>query len=258
MRGKWLSAGIILAGISVHPFAGNLRADSQDPKKDKSAQDKTSPAEKEAALVAQLQPALKNKKWVDAETLLVQLIALQPKNWEYEKAYADTEFNLEKLTEALDAYDKAIVLAQRITYDPSKPDSARAKAAQSEMFSAKGVIFLRQKKNDEAISSYALAAELSPEPASGYLNLCIVQYDVGTLDAALAACEKAQKADPAKADVYFMKGAALYAMGMYDDNNKFVVPAGTEEALKKYLELAPKGAHADDAKQMLAKIAGSS
>jgi hypothetical protein len=30
-----------------------------------------------------------------------------------------------------------------------------------------------------------------------------------------------------------------------------VAPPGTVEALKKYLELAPNGAHAEDAKQMI-------
>jgi hypothetical protein len=33
-----------------------------------------------------------------------------------------------------------------------------------------------------------------------------------------------------------------------------VVPAGTADALKKYLELSPNGPHANDVKQMLEMI----
>ena len=263
MRSGWAFAGIITVGLGLQFYAANSWGDRQDTKNDKGAQnkagqDKTSPAEKENALIAQLQAAFQAKKWADAESVLSQLMALQLKNWEYQKAFADTEYNLEKYQEALDAYDKAISLAQRVTYDATKPEAVRARTAQSEMFSAKGGIYLRQNKNADAIDAYATAAELSPSPGSAFLNLCIVQYDVGTMEAALAACEKAQKADPGKADVYYMKGSVLYAMGKIDDNDKFVAPPETEQALKKYLELAPKGPHAEEVKQMLSKITGGS
>jgi hypothetical protein len=39
-----------------------------------------------------------------------------------------------------------------------------------------------------------------------------------------------------------------------DKDNKIKVPAGTDVALKKYLELAPDGPHAADVKQMLEYI----
>jgi hypothetical protein len=39
-----------------------------------------------------------------------------------------------------------------------------------------------------------------------------------------------------------------------DANNKVIAPAGTAEALQKYLELQPNGVHAAEAKNMLALV----
>jgi hypothetical protein len=55
------------------------------------------------------------------------------------------------------------------------------------------------------------------------------------------------------ADAYFQKGV----MGFQDAktvSGKMVVPAGTEDAFQKYLELAPTGPNADMAKQYLQMI----
>jgi hypothetical protein len=74
------------------------------------------------------------------------------------------------------------------------------------------------------------------------------------MDAAEAACTKAIAADPNKADAYFIKGSAMFGKGKMDANNKWTVPDGTAQALNKYLELAPTGAHANDVKQMLEAV----
>jgi len=64
-------------------------------------------------------------------------------------------------------------------------------------------------------------------------------------------CDKAIAADPKKADAYFIKGSTLFGSGKLDAQGKYIVPPGTLETLKKYLELAPDGAHAGDVKAML-------
>jgi hypothetical protein len=43
----------------------------------------------------------------------------------------------------------------------------------------------------------------------------------------------------------------LFGNATLGANNKYVVPAGTVEALRMYLKLAPTGAHATDVQQML-------
>ena len=76
-------------------------------------------------------------------------------------------------------------------------------------------------------------------------------YNTGNMEGAVGACDKAIAADPAKADAYFIKGSSLYGSGKLDKEGKYVPPPGTAEALSKYLELQPNGAHAADVKAML-------
>ena len=97
----------------------------------------------------------------------------------------------------------------------------------------------------------AQAAALDSSPGAAYFKLCATQYNVGNMAAATANCDKAIKADPTLADAYFVKGSALYGNGTLDKNNKYILPPGTIEALKKYLELAPDGMHAADVHAML-------
>ena len=68
------------------------------------------------------------------------------------------------------------------------------------------------------------------------------------------ACDKAIPADPNKADAYFIKGSLLIAGSKTDSSGKVIAPPGTEEALSKYLQLAPDGPHAKDVKEMLTYI----
>ena len=65
--------------------------------------------------------------------------------------------------------------------------------------------------------------------------------------------DKAIAADPKMADAYYVKALALFGQSKPEDN-RLVVPAGTAEALKKYLELDPAGNHAQNAREMLKKI----
>jgi len=73
------------------------------------------------------------------------------------------------------------------------------------------------------------------------------------VQAASSACDKAIAADPNKADAYFIKGSVMIGMsdGKLDPQGHLIVPPGTTDALKKYLELAPEGGHAGDVKAML-------
>lgn len=65
------------------------------------------------------------------------------------------------------------------------------------------------------------------------------------------ACDKALTTDPNKADAWFIKGSLLVAESKTDKSGKVIAPPATAEALNKYLELAPDGAHVNDVKQML-------
>jgi tetratricopeptide (TPR) repeat protein len=215
-------------------------------------------AQGENTLIAQLNPAMQAKQWDVAEPLLQQLITINPSRWEYQQALGNAQFSLGKYEEAVATFEKTIPLAQNAASNPdakdTKMDPAKAKSAVAQMLTNEGNSYLKLKKNPEAIAAFTKAAELDPNPGTAYFNLCATQYNTGNVDGALVSCDKAIAADPNKADAYYIKGSLLIGSGKMDKDNKFIAPPGSAEALNKYLELAPDGAHAADVKQMLAFI----
>jgi tetratricopeptide (TPR) repeat protein len=109
-------------------------------------------------------------------------------------------------------------------------------------------------KVDEAVQSYAKAAQLDPvRIAQYYFNTGAVLTNAGRADDAIAAFDKTIAADPNKADAYFQKGVNLIGKQTLK-GDKTITPEGTAECFQKYLELAPTGPYADVSKQMLASI----
>jgi tetratricopeptide (TPR) repeat protein len=199
------------------------------------------------ALVDRVQTAIAAKNWQQAADALGALVILDPRWFNFQNLGA-AEFNLGRYEKAIAAYDKGIKMAQE------DKDRDRIKSAVGAMLNNKGNALLKLKRNDEAVAAFTKAAELSPDPGIAYFNLCATQYNLGSVEGAVAACDKAINADPTKADAYFIKGSALYGNGTLDKNNKYVVPPGTVEALQKYLQLAPNGGHVEDVRAMLGEL----
>lgn len=246
---------------------------SSDKDKDKSGQPKVSKEEIEAiksqnakatsinALIAQYNTAIAAKDWPGAIAPLQAMIAADPTRWTYLQALGNAQTNTGDYDGAIQSFDKGIALAQGYVSgatpkDPKSPETepAKAKAGVGQMLTGEGNAYLKLHKNDLAITAYSKAAEMDPNPAVAYFNICATQYNTGNMPGAVVACDKAIAADPNKADAYFIKGSALYGDGKLDANSKYVVPLGTTEALNKYLQLAPDGGHAGDVKAMLEAV----
>ena len=112
--------------------------------------------------------------------------------------------------------------------------------------------FMAQKQFDQAAATCqsAIAADPSQATATQLGNLCFILYNQGKMDRVIPACDRAIAADPNRADLYFVKGSALFGDSTMS-GNKFIAPPAAIEALNKYLQLAPNGSHADDANAML-------
>jgi tetratricopeptide (TPR) repeat protein len=210
------------------------------------------------ALINQYNAANAAKDWAGAITPLQGMIAADPTRWDYIQALGNMQLNAGQYDDAVQSYEKGIQVAQGYVSgatpkDPKNPitEPAKAKAGVGQMLTSEGNAYLKLKKNPEAIAAFTKAAEMDPNPGIAYFNICATQYNAGNMEGAAAACDKAIQADPNKAEAYFIKGSAMYGNGKLDANNKYVVPPGTTDALKKYLELAPDGAHANDVKAML-------
>lgn len=213
------------------------------------------------SLIEQAQKAIDEKNWAAAEPVLKQMIAADPNRWEFYRALGNAQMSQGEYEDAVSSYQKGIdtaqsVIAGTLPKDPKNPsmDPVKAKAGVGQMLTMQGNSLLKLHKNPEAVAAFTKAAEIDPNPAVAYFNLCATQYNTGNTEGALAACDKAIAADPTKADAYFIKGSLLVGQGTMDKDNKIKVPAGTEEALKKYLAVAPDGPHAGEVKQMLEYI----
>lgn len=168
---------------------------------------------------------------------------------EYSKLLGDAHLSLGEYDDAIAAYDKGIGLAQALL-DGGK-DSPGLKTTMGQALVSKGNALLKLKKSKEATACYEQAVPFMANPATAWFNICAVKYNVGDMDGAVAAADKAIALDPAKADAYFIKGSALFGNATVDAGGKMAVPPEALAALRKYLELMPQGPHADDVKQML-------
>ena len=200
-------------------------------------------------IISQVNAAMQAKNYEEASNGLKQLIQMEPNKYEFYSGLGTAQLNMGQFEDALQNLEKGIQLAQNPT-DP-KQDPVKAKAAVGQMLTEEGNAYLKLKKNKEALESFEKATALDPNPATAYYNLCATQYNTGNMEGAAAACDKAIAADPTKADAYFIKGSAMYGSGKLDKDGKYTVPPGATEALNKYLELSPTGAHAADVKAML-------
>jgi tetratricopeptide (TPR) repeat protein len=206
----------------------------------------------ENAIITQVNAAMQSKDWAQVETLLKQLLGLDAAKWEFYQGLGTAQLNLGHYEDAVQSFEKGVLLAQNVT--DAQQDPAKLKAGVAKMLTNEGNAYLKSHKTNEAVALCTRAAAMDPNPAIAYFNLCAMQYNTGNVEGALDACEKAIAADPNKADAYFIKGSLLIAESKQDKDGKVQATPGTVEALNKYLELAPDGAHASDVKQMLEYI----
>jgi Tfp pilus assembly protein PilF len=204
-------------------------------------------------LIKQAQTAMQQQDWAGADKALSQLLAADPNTtrWEFYKALGDSQRNEGKVEEALQTYDKGIQVAQSIAAgtaakDPRNPnpDPVKAKAGAGTMLTSEGNVYVQLMKTDQAIEAFRKAAEIDPNPATPYYNLCALAFNAAKYDAAASACDKSIAADPSKADAWFFKGIS---------QSKLNNPAA-KEALNKYLQLDPSGIHSAEAKQLVGQM----
>jgi tetratricopeptide (TPR) repeat protein len=158
-----------------------------------------------------------------------------------------------RLQGAISDYQKAIELKQKAleTAPKKDPDEVRRLAG---YYNNMGEALGRTGKPDDAVKAYTQAAQLNHEGAAGYyFNAGAVLTNAGKADEANAAFDKCIAADPTRAEAYYQKGLNLLGKATLQ-GNKTVAPPGTAEAFQKYLEIAPTGPNAQNAKDMLASI----
>lgn len=198
----------------------------------------------------------KNKNYTDAAALMQKDATLKPDAavlWielgiaqEGLKQYGDAETNLQK----------------GITMDQGskKPNNEMDATAYDRL----GEAFASDGKVPESQSAYDNAAKLNPPGAGMYYGNETIMMDrmsptsPAAADAVATAADKAIAASPNSPIPYYLKGKSLVAKATVDQKTgKIVAPPGCQEAYQKYLDLAPNGQFAPDAKQILAEMSST-
>jgi len=115
---------------------------------------------------------------------------------------------------------------------------------------------VKVKKIDEAQAELQQAATLDPSTAAKYFyNMGAILMNINQVEAAGAAFKKAIDTDPNYAEAQYQYAIYLYGkMPPAGADGKIVPPAGLQDALQKYLALAPNGPNAEPAKALLASL----
>ncbi len=223
------------------------------------AKTKNAEINKENQTVGKLNDLLKQarannaaKKYDEAATAMQQATTMKP-----DAAVLWLELGIAQT--GLKKYDDAVVsLKKALDLDTaSKKPNPDVEAADN---NALGEVYASTNKIPDATASYDAAAKLQPANAAMYYtNETIVLSRAGQSDATVAAADKAIAADPKKPIPYYLKGQALIQKATVETDpktkaQKIVAPPGTAEAYNKYLELAPDGPMAAEAKSVLAEI----
>lgn len=111
-------------------------------------------------------------------------------------------------------------------------------------------------KYPDAQAAYdAAATDNPPGAATYYTNETIMMSRYNQTDAVVAAADKAIAAKPDGPIPYYLKGQALVSKATMDPKTqKIIAPPGCQEAYEKYLQLAPNGQFAGDAKAVLQEM----
>ncbi len=155
-----------------------------------------------------------------------------------------------RLNSAVDSYQKAVDLKRAVTNDKD-PNAAKNLAA---YYNNLADAYAKAGKVDDAVKTYELSAQSDPgSAAQAYYNIGAVLTNAGKADAAIVAFDKCIAADPTKADAYYQKGVNLLGKATLQGDKTIPAP-GTVDAFQKYLEIAPTGPNAENAKALLASI----
>jgi tetratricopeptide (TPR) repeat protein len=199
-------------------------------------------------LLKQARAANAAKKYDEAVTDMQQATTLKPDAAVLWLELGIAQTGLKKYDDAATSLKKAMDLDTA-----SKKPNPEIQAADD---NALGEVYANTNKIPEATASYDAAAKLQPTNAGMfYTNETIVLSRAGQPDATIAAADKAIAADPSKPIPYYLKGQALISKATVDPKTqKIVAPPGTADAYNKYLELAPNGPMAPEAKAIMAEI----
>jgi tetratricopeptide (TPR) repeat protein len=189
-----------------------------------------------------------NKNYTEADQLMTRDTTLKPDAAVLWVELGKAQEGEKKLDAAVASLKKAVDLETA----SKKPNTDVEAAADNTL----GEILATQGKVPDSQAAYEAAVKADPKGAAMYYgNEAIMMDRAGNGDATVVAADKAIAADPSKPIPYYLKGKSLITKATVDPKTqKITAPPGTAEAYQKYLDLAPNGPFAGDAKAILAQL----
>ena len=191
----------------------------------------------------------KNKNFAEADALMTKDTQAKPDASVLWLELGTAQLGEKKYPDAVTSLQKAVSLESA----SPKPNPEILGGADNVL----GEALADTSKIPDAQAAYEAGVKANPAGAGMYYtNETIVLARSGQNgDAVVAAADKAIAADPTKPIPYYLKGQALISKATVDPKTqKVVAPDGCAEAYQKYLELAPDGPFAADAKNILASM----
>lgn len=180
-------------------------------------------------LMVQYHTAVGIEDWLNAISLVKQLIALDPNRWEFYQNLGTLESNQMHYPEAAQSFAKGVEVAQKTLKNAS--DSDRALTNIGDLLLAEADSYDRMDKVDEAVELYQKAAATYPRPFMAKYRACNALTNAGKYEAAIEKCNQAIAEDPAQWGPYQVLG------GIYSALNK---PKDALESYQKGVAAAQK------------------
>ncbi|MEE8199707.1 MAG: tetratricopeptide repeat protein [Candidatus Acidoferrales bacterium] len=184
-------------------------------------------------------------KYQEAADELLPVIEHDPSQWAAHWQLAIAYEGLGRNEDAINAYLTAIDL------NPTEPG----------LYNNLGKLYMNQGRVEEAREQFEIAAELSGEAGDTfYYNLAVTFYNSGDMKAAIEPLQQVLEFNPDHANAHFFMGVCLYSTAETKQEGgeiKTILPPGTRQHFERYLELAPSGPFAENARQYL-QIIGES
>lgn len=201
------------------------------------------------SLKAAYDNAMQGRDWSEAVAAARKLVTLNA-SADNLLLLANAQFNSDTPQNAVATYDRILAIVQQ-NKPPQGQPATQFQELVGKLEISKGNVYVKLRRNSDAIAEFNKAAEIAPNPGLAYFNICAVHFNEGDVDGAASACRKSVQANPAGADAWFVLGSVLYADAKLDDHGKMTITTECRQALDKYRELAPNGPHAADVKEML-------
>ena len=207
--------GAVVPGGGTNLAAGKKTKEQQELIRQENAH-----AAKINKLMVQYHTAVGLEDWLNAISLIKELIALDPNRWEFYQNLGTLQSNQMQYPEAAQSFAKGVEVAQKLLANPA--DSDRALTTIGDMLLAEADCYDRMEKVDEAVVLYDKAAATYPHPFMAKYRACNAMTNAGKYEAAIEKCNNAVAEDPAQWGPYQVLG------GIYSSLDK------PQEALESY------------------------